>query len=225
MSADLIIAGVQFGCACFMSAPMPAMCGLDIDVPDRKLKSWPPSSGDRRGQDVLPGRHDVGLQEVATAGQRRATRRETRDERRNRPWTCVAGAEARRRAGRGAVGLDRSAIGDRRCTVGTECRSAFSESSAGVHQDHADAAGLLDRAALVDAGVRAAIADHDLARDLGGVEDCVPARCRGEAQPDGGRVRAGSAASVDRMSGERRHGRAEADARVGSRHRPSVAVA
>ena len=41
ISADLIMAGVQFGCACFMSAPMPAMCGLDMDVPDRKSQSGP----------------------------------------------------------------------------------------------------------------------------------------------------------------------------------------
>ena len=33
MMADLIIAGDQVGCASFSSAPMPAMCGLDIDVP------------------------------------------------------------------------------------------------------------------------------------------------------------------------------------------------
>ena len=33
MNADLIAIGDQSGCACFSSAPRPAMCGLDIDVP------------------------------------------------------------------------------------------------------------------------------------------------------------------------------------------------
>ena len=33
MSADLISAGVQSGCAAFTSAETPAECGLDIDVP------------------------------------------------------------------------------------------------------------------------------------------------------------------------------------------------
>ena len=33
ISADLIIAGVQFGCAALTSAETPAACGLDIEVP------------------------------------------------------------------------------------------------------------------------------------------------------------------------------------------------
>src|SRR5712691_4640841 len=33
MSADLIIAGVQSGCAALTSAEAPAACGLDIEVP------------------------------------------------------------------------------------------------------------------------------------------------------------------------------------------------
>ena len=34
MSADLISDGSQFGCSALISAPMPAMCGDDIDVPE-----------------------------------------------------------------------------------------------------------------------------------------------------------------------------------------------
>ena len=44
----------------------------------------------------------------------------------------------------------------------------------------------MNREALVDACVRASIADHDLARDLGRVEDRIPTVVgRGEAEPDG----------------------------------------
>jgi hypothetical protein len=35
-SADLTIIGDQVGCFWMSSAPRPAMCGLDIDVPDTK---------------------------------------------------------------------------------------------------------------------------------------------------------------------------------------------
>ena len=35
-SADLTIIGDQFGCFWMSSAPRPAMCGLDMDVPDTK---------------------------------------------------------------------------------------------------------------------------------------------------------------------------------------------
>ena len=37
ISADLIQVGDQFGCLPRSKAAMPAMCGLDIDVPDRAL--------------------------------------------------------------------------------------------------------------------------------------------------------------------------------------------
>ncbi len=42
ISADLISDGSQPGCLAFISAPMPAMCGEDIDVPDMKsqLRPW-----------------------------------------------------------------------------------------------------------------------------------------------------------------------------------------
>src|SRR4029453_13944707 len=41
ISADLIIIGDQFGCRFFSSAPRPATCGLDIDVPLSMSKSRP----------------------------------------------------------------------------------------------------------------------------------------------------------------------------------------
>ncbi len=41
ISADLIIAGDQSGCAAFTSAETPAECGLDIDVPAIAWKSSP----------------------------------------------------------------------------------------------------------------------------------------------------------------------------------------
>ena len=46
---------------------------------------------------------------------------------------------------------------------------------AGVVEDHPDAARLLDREALVDAGIGAALAEHDLAGDLRRIERGVPA--------------------------------------------------
>src|SRR6186713_529979 len=41
MSADLIAIGDQPGCRSLNSAARPATCGLDIEVPDRRLKSRP----------------------------------------------------------------------------------------------------------------------------------------------------------------------------------------
>src|SRR4051794_8355715 len=41
MSADLIIDGDQSGCSAITSAPIPAMCGEAIEVPDRKSKLRP----------------------------------------------------------------------------------------------------------------------------------------------------------------------------------------
>src|SRR5262245_66583298 len=37
--ADLIIIGDQVGCSCFSKAATPATCGVDIDVPLKRLKS------------------------------------------------------------------------------------------------------------------------------------------------------------------------------------------
>ena len=42
--ADFAIAGLQSGRACLMSANTPAMCGLDIDVPEIAWKSSPGGS-------------------------------------------------------------------------------------------------------------------------------------------------------------------------------------
>src|SRR5687767_12141789 len=54
ISADLIIAGVQSGCACVSKAPTPATCGLDIDVP---WMAWNNSPGaPRNGVGLLPAR-------------------------------------------------------------------------------------------------------------------------------------------------------------------------
>ena len=55
----------------------------------------------------------------------------------------------------------------------------------GVVEDHADAAGVLDRLALVDAGIGAPLTEHDLAGDLRWVERA------GEAQLRMGRVGGG----------------------------------
>ena len=41
ISADLIWPGVQSGCESLTSAEMPALCGLDIDVPAMAWKNWP----------------------------------------------------------------------------------------------------------------------------------------------------------------------------------------
>src|SRR3982751_4192297 len=45
MRADLIMAGDHSGWRCLNSAAIPAMCGLDIDVPWKKSKFFPPSVG------------------------------------------------------------------------------------------------------------------------------------------------------------------------------------
>src|SRR3954470_8210997 len=41
MSADLISEGSQPGCCALSRAPMPAMCGAAIEVPDRKSQDRP----------------------------------------------------------------------------------------------------------------------------------------------------------------------------------------
>ena len=57
----------------------PATCGLDIDVPLKRLKSRPCVAGRRdRSEDVLAGSDDVRLQQVAAAGRERTARRERR---------------------------------------------------------------------------------------------------------------------------------------------------
>ncbi len=57
MSADLIIAGVQLGCAALTSADAPAECGLDMDVPPIAWNSSPggPPTG-LAGVGVIPAR-------------------------------------------------------------------------------------------------------------------------------------------------------------------------
>src|SRR4029453_15163478 len=62
MSADLISDGSQFGCSCFMRAPMPAICGEDIEVPDMKSKSrlWL-VGGATAAMTSLPGAATSGL--------------------------------------------------------------------------------------------------------------------------------------------------------------------
>ena len=71
------------------------------------------------------------------------------------------------------------------CTVGTEWKSLSSEPGVTFTRIMPDAARLGDRLRLLDAGVAAAVADHDLARDLGRVERAE------EAQRRLGRRRAG----------------------------------
>ena len=57
-----------------------------------------------------------------------------------------------------------------------------------LSEDHPDAAGLLHRQALVDAGVDAAVADHDLAGDLGRIEHGGAVVVAAVAERDRGRV-------------------------------------
>ena len=45
ISADLISDGSQLGCRALISAPMPAMCGEAIDVPEMKSKLRPKWNG------------------------------------------------------------------------------------------------------------------------------------------------------------------------------------
>src|SRR5918994_5091422 len=56
MSADLIIIGDHAGRSSFMNAPIPAMCGLDIDVPWRLSKLRPLfPAGDTAARMSTPG--------------------------------------------------------------------------------------------------------------------------------------------------------------------------
>ena len=78
--------------------------------------------------------------------------------------------DGRRRAGRRGIGLDGRAVGVLQVHGRHEVEVGVERVGAGVDQDHAHAAGLLHRQALVDAGSHAAVADHDLAGHLGRVE-------------------------------------------------------
>ena len=73
-------------------------------------------------------------------------------------------------------------------TVGTACLSVSSEELRQVDQDHADAAAALDLGALGDAVNDAAVADHDLAGDLGRVQGAGPAQGRARWRGRGCRV-------------------------------------
>ena len=62
MSADLIIIGDHVGRSSFMSAPTPAMCGLDIDVPWMLSKSRPlKPAGETAARMSTPGAEMSGL--------------------------------------------------------------------------------------------------------------------------------------------------------------------
>ena len=63
-------------------------------------------------------------------------------------------------------------------TVGTDVLVRVQRGVAEVHQDHADAAAACDFGALGDAVEDAAVTDHDLAGDLGGVQGVRAAECR-----------------------------------------------
>ena len=54
--ADLIAIGDQFGCLAMSSAAMPAMCGLDIEVPDSASYRLPLSAtGETAAMTSTPG--------------------------------------------------------------------------------------------------------------------------------------------------------------------------
>ena len=127
MIADLIIIGVQSGWAWTSRAAMPAMCGELIDVPDRKSKLRPASTGETAASTSTPGAMTSGLSrspEPVRAGPREeneATSGATA------PVTCEPGdrdavapavAAYARRARRSVLWT---------WTVGTACRSALSE--------------------------------------------------------------------------------------------------
>ena len=145
-----------------------------------------------------------------------------------------------RRASRRGVGLDRGAVGVLQVHRRHEVEVGVDRVGAGVDQDHADAAGLLDGEALVDAGGDAAVADDDLAGHLGGVEDDGAVRLAvaerelrrvGAGQAGRGRSRsagAGPTAVATRGAGvghavAQRHG-ARRRCGCGCRRRPSSAT-
>ena len=113
-----------------------------------------------------------GLQQVAAAEERRAADGEGGHGR--GLDVCDRGAGASEAAVGLAVPAMYALIAGRSVSstwiVGTKWKSALSEFGDGVAEDHPDAAGLLDREALVGAGVDAALAEHDLAGDLRRVE-------------------------------------------------------
>ena len=82
-------------------------------------------------------------------------------------------------------------------TVGTKWRSALSEFAARCYEHHADAAGLLHGEALVVRAFDAAVAEHDLAGDLGRIEQAPPLS-PAEAQGEPRRVGAGQPAASSR---------------------------
>src|SRR5262245_23291154 len=61
MSADLIAIGDQSGWRSLSSAPRPATCGLDIDVPLRRSKLRPLIAGDTEARMSWPGAMTSGL--------------------------------------------------------------------------------------------------------------------------------------------------------------------
>nr|GEU28028.1 hypothetical protein [Tanacetum cinerariifolium] len=154
------------------------------------------------GQDFDAGRSQVrfelvGVDRVGTArGKRRNHRRVRAD---------VAAEDAERRLGRcgSSIRLDRGAVGG--ADVYRGHRMNFSDQAVAiVDHDHAHAAGLLDRQALVDAVVGAAHAGDDLAGHLGRVETGAAGGNAAEAQAGGvgvGAGRAGVEAAHDRRAG------------------------
>src|SRR5215468_5498393 len=55
ISADLMVIGSQLGLALLSRAAMPAMCGLDIEVPDSALKLLPSLAGEIAAMTSTPG--------------------------------------------------------------------------------------------------------------------------------------------------------------------------
>src|SRR5687767_5114008 len=69
MRADLIAAGDQSGCACVSSAPRPATCGLDIEVPLSRSNERP-LSGETAARTSTPGAETSGLSRSPPAPRR-----------------------------------------------------------------------------------------------------------------------------------------------------------
>ena len=132
------------------------------------------ADGRNPGEDVHRRGREVGLEDVTTRGPARARRRKGGEERSGNGSGDVAGQFRRRRAAaRIDVRLDRRAVrffhvhGGHMVDVG-----AHAEHEVDVSQDHARAARLLHREALVDGrvGAKGTIAQDDLAGRLRGIE-------------------------------------------------------
>ncbi len=204
--ADFTHIGLQSGCLLRISAATPAMCGVAIEVPDSasyRLPLW--FAGETAAMTSTPGAMMSGLsrpppldfdgprlENDATAGASTVI--------------AVAGRERRRRGGGcrhvrldGRPGHLVDVHRRHEVEVGVE------RVGRRVVEDHADAAGVADRLALVDPGVDAALAEHDLAGDLGRVEGAGDAEL---GVGDGGSGDHGARPSRSAArSGPRRRGR------------------